>query len=168
MSYFSAISNLIMGKIMSFQCNMQADEFPYSSDLSQASVQTSLLSLEMEKSLRMAWLCDTPACLCAELGSLSLSLCVLFMRRAQPDSGLKTSPGLLMRLQYDLLDRHIAINGFPEKIPKHIIHLFKCTRGWLCFLTRLLVVSCLGSLWRVHQSFTLYITLSKTRSLWLH
>ena len=89
------------------------------------------------------------------LGSTRLPLSVLFMRNMQPDSGLKTTSRLLMWLEYDLLDRHIAINGFPEKLPKGMMHLFKCAWGWLCFLTRLSVVSCLGSLWRVSCTLTL-------------
>lgn len=79
---------------------------------------------------------DTPACLCAELGSLSL--CYLWGEQSQTLVG-RPAPVL----QYDLLMKHTAINDFPEKIPEHIIHLFKCTRGRLCFLTRLLAVSCL-------------------------
>ena len=98
-------------------------------------------------------------------------LSVLFMRSAQPESGLSTSPSLFnvagiwsLRQAVWIWGKHIAINGFPEKIPKVITHthLFKCTREWLCFLTGLLVVSCLGSEGG-HRSLTPHHSIQNTQ-----
>lgn len=93
---------------------------------------------------------DTPRNMPAYLWT-PLPLSGLFMRSAvwskdQPQSfnvvGIWST-----RQAVDTWKKHNAINGFPEKIPKGIAHthLFKRAREGLHFLTRLLVVSCLGS-----------------------
>ncbi len=92
--------------------------------------------------------CDTPACLCAELDSLSL--CYLWEVHSLslvwgPAPISFNVGGTWSRSQAVWIwEKLTAINGFPEKIPKCIIHTDSFKWGeWLCFLTRLSVVSCL-------------------------
>lgn len=79
----------------------------------------------MERSLRIALVTR----LHASVQNSTPPLSVLFMRSAQPESGLSTSPSLFnvvgiwsLRQAVWIWGKHIAINGFPEKIPKVIKH----------------------------------------------
>lgn len=106
--------------------------------------------------------CDMPASLCRT----RLPLSVLFMRSAQPQSGLRTSPSLLMWLEYDLLDRLYRSEKNTLQSMASLKRYLRVSYTPTCSnVPENDIVSCLGSEGDIKAWH--YTTSSKTHSLWL-